>query len=159
MSTHLTNLLDWMSFPEAFIEQLEKMLDLLLTEHNLIDGEVSVILSDDCYLHNLNKTYRAKDVATDVLSFNYLEPGESLDWENDDLAVGDIFISVERAQEQAGEAGHHLHREIFHLAVHGMLHLLGFDHADEETAKLMQYKEQILLKQFDQYGVGGDCCA
>ncbi|AYO30293.1 rRNA maturation RNase YbeY [Biomaibacter acetigenes] len=117
------------------------------------DAEVSVVLVDDAYIRELNRQYRAKDTHTDVLSFAMRESvPEEKAIEGDPGAeqlLGDIVISVERAREQAEEYGHSFERELGYLAVHGVLHLLGYDHEKEEDRKIMRQKEEEILKAFD----------
>lgn len=109
-------------------------------------AEVSVVLSDDNYIHQLNRQYRGKDCPTDVLSFALNEgeepaiiggPGEVL--------LGDIIISLETAGRQAEEFGHSLERELAYLTVHGILHLLGYDHMTEAEKKEMRHEEEYIL--------------
>ncbi len=148
MSVCITCLTDEIKISETFSKQLIKAVDLLLEEYNLAGGEVGIILSDDQYLASLNKKYRNKDAPTDVLSFSFLETADDKVEGVQEFAVGDIYISVERALEQKEQAGHSLEKEVFLLAVHGMLHLLGFDHDDEKDKHLMQNKEKELLNEF-----------
>ncbi len=105
-------------------------------------AEVSITLTDNAYIHTLNKEYRGMDRPTDVLSFA-LREGEEPEITGGPEAdiLGDIVLSVERAEEQAAEYGHSLRREIAFLTVHGMLHLLGYDHI-EEADRLEMEKEQ-----------------
>ena len=106
------------------------------------ETEVSVLLTDDVTIHDLNRDYRSVDRPTDVLSFAQRE-GE--DASGDESMLGDVVISIERAREQADVYGHSVGREVGFLAVHGTLHLLGWDHEnpDEERA-MMQKTEDIL---------------
>lgn len=97
--------------------------------------ELSIILCDDTYIHNINKEYRNKDYATDVLSFAVLE------WEEDSLELGDIFISIEKVISQAKEYSHSFDRELGFLTIHGFLHLLGYDH-EEEKDEITMFKLQ-----------------
>lgn len=127
---------------------IEKALDYLLAENNMQDGEVSVIIGHDAMLKELNREYRGKDGPTDVLSFSYLEPGDEVFPESEDKTIGDIYISIDRAREQAETAGHKLEREIFLLIVHGMLHLLGYDHESDGDSIVMQEKEKEIISQF-----------
>ena len=106
------------------------------------EAEVSVLLTDDAAIHDLNRTYRGVDRPTDVLSFAQRE-GEGGDL--DDPLLGDVVISVERAQEQARDYGHSLRREVGFLAVHGTLHLLGWDHEDPEDERAMMQKTEEVL--------------
>ncbi|MCL4351885.1 MAG: rRNA maturation RNase YbeY [Firmicutes bacterium] len=109
----------------------------------LEDAEVSILLTNDEEVHQLNRQYRGVDRTTDVLSFAQRE-GEFADPE--DLMLGDLVISVERARSQAEDYGHSLDREISFLTVHGILHLLGWDHqTPEDEARMMEKTEGILV--------------
>jgi probable rRNA maturation factor len=108
----------------------------------LPDAELSVVLCDDAFIHPLNRDYRGKDRPTDVLSFPQRE-GEEAD--PDDPLLGDIVVSVERAQAQADERGHALETELRLLLVHGILHLLGYDHEDDAEAEAMEAEERRVL--------------
>ena len=90
----------------------------------------NVIIVDNEYIHKLNKEYRGIDRPTDVISFA-LEDSEDIKYEDFRL-LGDIYISIDKAKEQAEEYGHSFKREICFLAVHGLLHLLGYDHMEKE---------------------------
>lgn len=106
------------------------------------DGEVSLTLVGDKQMRELNKDYRGIDKATDVLSFAYLE--EEIPQEGE-VSIGDIFISIETADRQALEKGHDLEKELSVLFVHGILHLFGFDHGnDEEEKEMEELAEKIL---------------
>ena len=104
---------------------------------------------DNNRIHELNKEYRDKDSATDVLSFPLGENGEyDIDEDNGCKLLGDIVISMERAMEQAELYGHSLQREVAYLTVHSMLHLLGYDHeAGGLEAVRMREKEEAVLIQ------------
>lgn len=155
MSAFITCLADDSILSEHYNRQLEEIIDQLLEEYDLIGGEVGVIIADDQYLRSLNQKFRAKDTPTDVLSFCFLESvNETVehekDYEGGEFAVGDIYISAERAREQAKQARHSVEKEVLLLAVHGMLHLLGFDHDHHADARLMHHKEKKLLQRIDQ---------
>ena len=109
------------------------------------DAELSVVLCDNAYIHELNKTYRNIDRPTDVLSFA-LNEGEEEGYDGPDTKLlGDIVISLDKTQEQAEEYGHSFERELAYLTVHGMLHILGYDHmTDEETAEMRKEEEFVL---------------
>jgi len=113
-----------------------------LTENN----EVSLVFCDDAYIQDLNKKYRGKDQSTDVLSFalNEGEEPEIVDGPSQVL-LGDIIISLETAARQAEEYNHSLEREVAYLTVHGMLHLLGYDHMTEEDKAEMRIEEEHVL--------------
>ena len=104
---------------------------------------------DNNRIHELNREYRNKDSATDVLSFPLGENGEyDIDEDNGCKLLGDIVISMERAMEQAELYGHSLQREVAYLTVHSMLHLLGYDHeAGGLEAVRMREKEEAVLIQ------------
>lgn len=112
--------------------------------------EVSILLIDDEYIHELNRQYRGKDRPTDVLSFalNEGEEPDIIDGPEENL-LGDIIISIETAARQAQEYGHSLEREMAFLALHGMLHLLGYDHETEEERIEMRKEEEYVLEQLD----------
>ncbi|XP_057452368.1 endoribonuclease YBEY, chloroplastic isoform X2 [Lotus japonicus] len=113
--------------------------------------ELSVLLCNDVFIRQLNKEWRGEDHATDVLSMSQHVPGLKLPI----LMLGDIVISVETAARQAEERGHTLLDEIRILMVHGLLHLLGFDHEISEEAEVeMEKQEELLLKSLDWKGKG-----
>jgi probable rRNA maturation factor len=106
----------------------------------------SLLLADDSTLHDLNRDYRDVDRPTDVLSFAQLEgPGADFAARGGTLQLGDIAISVERARQQAETYGHSFDRELAYLFVHGLLHLLGYDHeVDAEQAVMRRVEEDAL---------------
>lgn len=108
--------------------------------------EVSVLLVDDAEIRRLNLQYRGIDSATDVLSFAMME-GEDFPelTELDVVPLGDIVISLERAKAQGEEYGHSFEREVAFLTVHGMCHLLGYDHETEAERKIMREREESVL--------------
>ena len=116
--------------------------------------EVDVLLTDDAGIHQINLEQRQVDRPTDVLSFPMFElvPGEppaddaDADPETGLLPLGDMVISLERARAQGEEYGHGVQREVAYLAVHSVLHLLGYDHMDEgpEKARMREREEAIL---------------
>ena len=134
-------------FDEEFFQMIEKIALLSLEYEDFdTDCEISVSLVDNNEIKDINSRFRNIDSATDVLSFPQLtfEEDEICDVnENDEIILGDIIISVERAMEQAKEYGHSLKREIAFLTAHSMLHLLGYDHMvkDEEEEKKKKQKE------------------
>ncbi|EOT44170.1 rRNA maturation RNase YbeY [Enterococcus columbae] len=136
------------------ITEIEKLLQFAGSYLSLPENtEMSVTFMDNEEIRMINRDYRNKDQATDVISFALEELGEDelaihFDEEDDfDLPrnIGDIMISVERAQEQAQEYGHSFDRELGFLAVHGFLHLNGYDHMTPEDEKEMfGLQEEIL---------------
>ena len=113
-------------------------------EYERVENAIAnIIIVDNKKIRKLNKKYRNIDSETDVISFAL---------EDDDTFVnipirvlGDIYISVDRAREQAKEYGHTIKRELSFLTVHGLLHLLGYDHMNESDEKIMFEKQDIIL--------------
>ncbi|GAB6990659.1 rRNA maturation RNase YbeY [Paenibacillus pini] len=143
---------------DELISQLMQVLYKAGEAENVTDGEVALTFVDDAQIHELNLEYRGIDRPTDVLSFAMNETvDEELDIvyeleedeELDDIpdVLGDIIISVNRAQAQSEEYGHSLEREIGFLFVHGFLHLLGYDHQDEASEAEMMGKQEAVLAQ------------
>lgn len=138
---------------EEQIELIEQLLQHAAKEENVRDGaEVSITFVDNEKIREINRDYRGKDQPTDVISFALEEMGEEeIEIVGADLppVLGDIIISVPKAREQAEQYGHSFMRELGFLAVHGFLHLLGYDHETEEEEKVMFAKQEQLLQQFD----------
>ena len=119
--------------------------------------EIDILLTDDEGIQEINEQMRGIDLPTDVLSFPMftLAPGEHPTKEDCDpgsgtVPLGDMCISVERARSQAQEFGHSFEREINYLAVHSVLHLLGYDHLDEGPMKAqMREHEEAIMKTLD----------
>ncbi|HEY9153396.1 MAG TPA: rRNA maturation RNase YbeY [Anaerolineales bacterium] len=123
-----------------WIERAASAANAALT-HQSADGDITVVLTDDTQLHELNREYLGVDAPTDVLSF----PASETDPETGARYLGDILISIPRAGAQAKAASHPLESEIQLLVVHGVLHLLGHDHASaKEKAKMWKAQAEIL---------------
>lgn len=120
---------------------MKKVLEIAIKEEELNDVEFNVILVDNNYIHELNKNYRKIDRETDVITFA-LEDNEEVNEEEHRL-LGDIYISVDKAKSQALEYGHSFKREICFLAVHGFLHLLGYDHMNKHDEEIMFSKQEL----------------
>ncbi len=146
--------LDFISNYEEF-EQYEEIYSSLVekTFKHLglkFDPIISVSLVDNEFIHKINRDYRGIDRPTDVISFAFLdnEDRNALYKSKEPVCLGDIYISVEKAKEQAIEYGHSLNRELSFLFVHGLLHLLGYDHMTEEDEKVMfRLQDEILPKE------------
>ncbi|MGI6112914.1 MAG: rRNA maturation RNase YbeY [Mahellales bacterium] len=137
----------------------QAVLQVLKQETVEFDVEVSIILIDNEAIRELNREYRCIDEPTDVLSFPMLESRpngydhdcvdryliEDLDNDLKAVILGDIAISMERAVAQAEEYGHSRQRELSFLVVHGMLHLLGYDHQRPEDRRVMREREEKIL--------------
>ncbi|MCY7815281.1 rRNA maturation RNase YbeY [Bacillus haynesii] len=138
--------------PEDRLAEVEKLLQFAAAEEGVADGaEVSVTIVNNEEIQKINKEYRGKDYPTDVISFALEEDGEGeIEIMGADMppVLGDIIISVDKAQEQAEEYGHSLMRELGFLTVHGFLHLLGYDHMTEEEEKEMFTKQKEILNRY-----------
>ena len=114
--------------------------------YGVMDAEVSVTLTDDAHIHVLNRDYRGVDRPTDVLSFALTESEEPAIIDAPcSVLLGDLVISLERAAPQAEEYGHSFLRELSFLTVHGMLHLLGYDHIEEEDRLEMEEEQRHVM--------------
>lgn len=140
--------------------EIEKLIELVVEkvleyEKIMKNCQVSVILVDNDAIGEINNIYRKIDSPTDVLSFpmhdfqgDYdidIHGYEDVDIDTGELILGDIAISLEKAYEQSKEYGHSFNREVAYLTVHGMLHLLGYDHEEEEDKKIMRDREESIL--------------
>ncbi|MFA6848874.1 MAG: rRNA maturation RNase YbeY [Selenomonadaceae bacterium] len=141
------------NFPEVLVfspeieENVKAAAEKVGELYALPTAEVSITLTNNAYIHTLNKTYRQIDRPTDVLSFALNEGLEPDIVDGPEINIlGDIIISVERATEQACEYGHSLKREMVFLTVHGMLHLLGYDHMEESDRVEMQKEEKYIME-------------
>ncbi|MCL4425716.1 MAG: rRNA maturation RNase YbeY [Firmicutes bacterium] len=109
--------------------------------------EVAVTFVDDQYIQELNYRYRGRNEPTDVLSFSMRESvGEEPFPPEESNLLGDVIISLERAGAQAAEYGHSLAREVGFLTVHGILHLLGYDHGEEAGEGVMYSRQEEILQ-------------
>ena len=106
---------------------------------------MSILLCDNAKIHKLNKEYRGIDRPTDVLSFALNEGDDYEGSEEEHHLLGDMIISLERTREQAIEYGHSFERELAYLTTHSCLHILGYDHMNEEDKKEMRTEEEFIL--------------
>lgn len=128
-------------FPKELLERAARA--ALEHEMQSLDSELSIVLTNDARLKELNRDYLGIDAPTDVLSF----PASETDPETGARYIGDILISIARAESQATAAGHPLESEVQLLVVHGVLHLLGHDHAEaQEKARMWQAQAEILAQ-------------
>ena len=148
MKVIISNYPEELSFPAEIEENVRAAAEKVGELYGIENGEVSVTLTNNDYIHQLNRKYRQIDRPTDVLSFA-LNESEEPDIENgpDINVLGDIILSVERAEEQAVDYGHSLRREIAFLTVHGMLHLLGYDHMEEADRLEMEKEQRYVMEQ------------
>lgn len=144
-------------------EVAELVVDAVL-EHEKCpyEAEISLLLTHNDEIHEMNLEHRGIDRATDVLSFPMLEfdhPGDFsiideetanvFDPESGELMLGDIVISVDKVLEQAQEYGHSPKREYAFLIAHSMLHLCGYDHMDDEERKVMEEKQRAIMEKIN----------
>ena len=130
------------------IRAVETMGDL----YDAANCEVSITVTDDQRIHDLNRQYRGIDRPTDVLSFAFNESDEPeiiFDDEDHIDTLGDIIVSIDRARAQAVEYGHSFKREIIFLIVHGMLHLLGYDHMEELERREMEAEQKFVMAELN----------
>lgn len=126
------------------------------------EAEVNLTLTDNDGIHAINKEFRQIDRPTDVLSFpmlDYETPGDFSFLEEEDnndfnpdtgeALLGDIIISVDKVMEQAESFGHSIEREYAFLITHSMLHLFGYDHMEEDEAKVMEEKQKDILNKMN----------
>ena len=144
-----------LSVEDSIIADISNAVNTIVKLYDISESEVSITLTNDKAIHKLNKDYRGIDRPTDVLSFAFRESDEpkinfdeDIDLSAEDMDIlGEIFISVERAKKQAEEYGHSLRREIVFLTVHGMLHLIGYDHMEEKERLEMEREQNFIMKQ------------
>lgn len=146
MEVIISNYPEELSFPQEIIDNVTKAAEMVGKLYGVENGEVSVTLTDNAYIHTLNRQYRGIERPTDVLSFALNESEEpEIDGGLDVNVLGDLIISVERAEEQAADYGHSVRREMAFLTVHGMLHLLGYDHMEDEERAEMEAEQRFVM--------------
>ena len=137
---------------DNLIQMIEACVKETLFCHSINEEvEISVLFTDNCGIREINRDMRDIDKETDVLSFpqyEFSELGviEKEEWETE-IVLGDIVLSLEKAEEQAKEYGHSFERETGYLTVHSMLHLLGYDHMTDDDKKVMREKEEEILEK------------
>ncbi|MFC0522570.1 rRNA maturation RNase YbeY [Pontibacillus salicampi] len=140
------------SVEENYIDLIHRILQFAAKQESVTEeAEMSVSFVDDNEIQIINRNYRQKDQPTDVISFAMQEQEEDeLKILGDEMPVllGDIVISVDRAKEQASEYDHSLERELGFLALHGFLHLLGYDHQSTEEEQSMFNRQEEILHEF-----------
>ena len=152
MIVTLENNQEKVSIPEALEADLTKAMNVVAELEALSpQTEVDITLVDDAAIHELNRPYRGIDRPTDVLSFALDEGEEEPEVDDDEIEhlLGDVIISAPTAVRQGEEYGHGLEREMTYLAVHGMLHLLGYDHMEEKDKLIMRKREEEVLRRLD----------
>ena len=130
------------------LTEIKKLLDFALNYQKIDNAVFNVIIVNEEKIQELNKNYRGKDSITDVISFA-LEDDDTF-ISTDFRILGDIYICLKRAKEQSVEYGHSFLRELSFLTIHGLLHLLGYDHMEKEDEEVMfELQERIL----NEYGI------
>lgn len=160
----LDNRQEKIEMTEELENKIEDIIEYTLKEEGVnIPFEISIIFIDNEEIRKINKEQRDIDKATDVLSFPMLDYEDGkvfkemyLDYEFDfcdlnegNLVLGDMALSLEKAAEQAEEYGHSFIREVMYLVVHSILHLLGYDHMDENDKVLMRKREEEILNKLN----------
>ena len=133
-------------------ETLQKAAKAVFEEEKLDDNwEISLSFVTPEEIRSINKRFRKTDSVTDVLSFlaayDYAEEGEKN--EKGEIILGDVIICVKRAEEQALEFGHSIKRELTFLYVHSLLHLLGYDHMEEDEREIMEEKQRKIMEKLN----------
>ena len=140
MNVIISNYPEDLTFPQEIIDNVTTAAETV--------GKLYGVEKNNEYIHQLNKQYRGIDRPTDVLSFALNESEEPEIEDGPDVNVlGDLIISVERAQEQAADYGHSVRREVAFLTVHGMLHLLGYDHMEEADRLEMEAEQRFVMEK------------
>lgn len=129
-----------------YFDTLKKLMEFAIKKEQIEPVEFNIIFVDKDYIHELNKTYRGIDRETDVITFA-LEDHEDIEFA-DGRVLGDIYVCLEKAKEQAKEYGHSLLRELSFLCIHGFYHLLGYDHMTEAEEKVMFTKQEEVLNEY-----------
>lgn len=138
--------------PEELLQKMTKAAEYAVESENMhnLDKkrcEISVTFVDLDEIHELNKQYRGVDKPTDVLSFPQFDDLEEEIPEVCEICLGDVVICEQKAREQAEEFGHSFERELVYLFTHSVLHLLGYDHMEDDEKKAMREREEEIMKQ------------
>ncbi|QXE00462.1 rRNA maturation RNase YbeY [Terribacillus sp. DMT04] len=140
------------SVTEDYIDLIDRLIQYAADAEDITkEAEISITFVDNEEIQVINRNYRQKDTPTDVISFAMQEEGEGetqIIGEELPVVYGDIIISVDMAKEQAEEYEHSLERELGFLALHGFLHLLGYDHMNEADEKKMFGRQEEILNGF-----------
>lgn len=132
----------WSRYKKDFISIANRAQSVLRLDK---EYSLSVIFVDPDQIHEINKSYRGIDRATDVISFALQDSEDDYEVMEGDNELGDIFINVQAIIDQASEYGHSMRREVCFLFTHGLLHLLGYDHMNENDEKEMFSLQDVIL--------------
>ena len=128
------------------LSEVEKVVLFALNYQKITNAVFNIIIVDKDTIQKLNREYRNKDSVTDVISFALEDDNTFI--KTDLRVLGDIYICLDRAKEQASEYGHSLLRELSFLSVHGLLHLLGYDHQTREDESVMFGLQEMILNEY-----------
>jgi len=129
-----------------YLSEIEGLINYALNYQKLNNVIFNIIITDNNYIREINKEYRNIDAPTDVISFA-LE--DNMEYNLPMFRVlGDIYISIDKVKSQALEFGHSELREFAFLTIHGLLHLLGYDHMDENEEKIMFSLQEVILNEY-----------
>lgn len=128
-------------------DELDRIIKFACKHLNVNNPMMNIVIVDKQKIQEINREYRGKDAITDVISFAF-EEVDDIKYDNIRF-LGEIYICYDRCVEQASEYGHSIKREFCYLAVHGLLHLLGYDHMTEEDKKVMRKEEENILNEYD----------
>lgn len=145
MEVYIENTQNKIPVNRNLVTKLNETMNKAAEIHGLSNQEMSIIFVDNIQIQKINRDYRDKDQVTDVISFALNDDDTAFAWEKDNL--GDIYISLERAKEQSIDYGHSFDREVCYLAVHGLLHLLGYDHINKDDKEKMREKEEEIMAE------------
>lgn len=149
---------------EEFVEKLKYVIEFALKEEEVeVECEVSLVFVDNDEIKEINSSTRKIDKETDVLSFPMLEyenkkvfkeiykdhEFSQSDFDGDELVLGDIVLSLEKALEQSKKFNHSYERESSYLVVHSVLHLLGYDHMNDDEKQVMRTREEEILNKLE----------
>lgn len=145
MRINYINIVDEHNYAPPFMDKIQTAFDLFAKhERHLEEPEVSLIIVKNNEIQGLNKEYRNKDVPTDVLSFPV---DQSVNEITGECLLGDIYISFEKVEQQAKDYDHTLEREWLYLFVHGLYHLIGYDHLTDNDERNMDDKVEKILTE------------
>ena len=135
---------------ESLLKKMEEAAGVLFQQEGVDEerAEISLTLVSLEEIRELNRDYRDVDKETDVLSFPQFECVEDMP-EFGELCLGDVVICLDKVEEQAKEFGHSFERELIYLFVHSLLHLLGYDHMEEEEKQEMRQREEAVMAAID----------
>jgi len=128
------------------LEEIKKVIDFALKYQNIDNAIFNIIIVDEITIKEINKLYRNKDSVTDVISFA-LEDDDSF-VKIDYRILGDIYICLDKARNQSIEYGHSFLRELSFLTIHGLLHLLGYDHIEKADEEIMFNLQEMILNEY-----------